>query len=160
MGCDFYVNIGPVVVINNPPRDTIERHVSCCNDKCKQFHKYGVGKFCPDCGSPIQDWLKPVFKPLDIDFYTLLKQNLMETDHERQDACTVILKPNRNSREVGHAQYNLKQQPFEHFPKVDEMVSSVEKFKELFQDELNILKETFGVENVDVRYGTIGTISC
>ena len=160
MGCDFYVNIGPVVVINNPPVDTKERHVSCCNDKCVKFHKYGTGKFCPECGSPITEWFEPVTRPLKIDFYTLLAQHLMPSDHERYDTSTVILIPNRNCREVGFARYDLKQQPFEHFPKAEEMAASVEKFKELFAGELNKLNEVFGASNIEVRYGTIGTISC
>jgi len=57
---------------------------------------------------------------------------------------------------IGH----WKQQPFEHFPKAEEMAASVEKFKELFAGELNKLNEVFGASNIEVRYGTIGTISC
>ena len=160
MGCDYYVNVGPVVVINNPPVDTTEKHLSCCNDKCVKFHKYGSGKFCPDCGSPIQEWIKPVNKPLEVDLYELLKESLTPADDEASGESTIILIANKQSEKVGFNQFNLKYEPFEIFPKIEEINGNIEKFKQVFEIELNKLKEIFGAGNVEVRYGTIGTISC
>jgi len=160
MGCDFYVKVGPVVVIHNPPIDTTEKHKSCCNDKCKQFHKYGVGKFCPDCGSPIEEWSKSVFKSLDIDFIELLKETLTPADYEHSDAVEVILVPNKRSKEVGFQSFNLEGPPVTVFPKLDEITGNIEKFKTIFAGELTKLKTIFGESNVEVRYGTIGVVSC
>ena len=163
MGCDFYVNVGPVVVINNPPVDTTEKHISCCNKKCGKYHKYGSGKFCPDCGSPIQEWIKPVNKPLEIDFYELLKEVLVPTDYMQHSGTSqIILIANKDTQaeEVGFKHFNLKYEPFEFFPKIEEVNGNIEKFKQVFENELNKLKEIFGTNNVEVRYGTIGTISC
>lgn len=161
MGCDYLVNVGPVVVINNPPVDTTEKHISCCNDKCVQFHKYGSGKFCPDCGSPIQEWIKPVNKPLEVDLYELLKEVLIPSDYMQHSSTPkIILIANKQSEEVGFKHFNLKYEPFEFFPKIEEINGNIEKFKQVFQSELNALKNIFGAENVEVRYGTIGTINC
>ncbi len=162
MGCDFYVNVGPVVVINNPPVGTTETHVSCCNDKCMRFHKYGTGKFCPDCGSPIREWTETVVKPLDIDFYELFKEKetLVPACPEQQATATIILIPNKKSKEVGFEHFDLSYQPFEVFPKIEEIAGNIEKFKRVFETELNKLKEIFGGNNVEVRYGTVGTIDC
>jgi len=165
MGTDYCVNVGPVIVINNPPRDTNERHVSCCNDKCVKFHRYSSGeKFCPECGSRIAEWFETVTKPLDVDFYELFKdERLVPSDfHSSSSSSTVILIANKekDTKAANFQHFHLNYDgPFEVFPKIEEIGSNIEKFKQIFDSDLNKLKEIFGADNVEVRYGTVGTIS-
>ncbi len=163
MGTDYCVNTGPVVVIKNPPQPTNETHYSCCNPQCEKFHKYASqsDKFCHDCGSRLADWIEPVIKPLKVDFYQLLEEVLVPANYQNSDAVEIVLISNKNdkSKEVGFYHFNLKYNQFSVFPKIEDITGNIEKFKTIFARELTILKGIFGEANVEVRYGTVGTIS-
>lgn len=162
MGCDFYVNVGPVVVIKNPPVATTETHNCCCNDNCKKFHQTSYDKFCTECGAKITEWVESVTKPLHIDFYELFKERLIPDSSQNSADKVIILIPNKTDdcKAVNFQHFNLKYEPFLVFPNIEEIGSYVKKFEEVFEKELNKLKEIFGETNVSVRYGTVGTISC
>jgi len=168
MGVDYIVTVGPVVVIKNPPVNTTETHQCCCNSECKQYHRTSYKKFCEECGHQIAEWVEPVVKPLHVDFYEVLKEKLVPNNHEEQRGENVILVANTwndkeevKAKDFGFYRHNLKYDGgFEIFPKPEDIAVFVKKFEEVFQNELTILKGIFGESNVNVRYGTLGTLSC
>lgn len=160
MGCDYSVNVGPVVHIKNPPVETTIKHKGCCNNKCKKFHLTSYYKFCPDCGATVQEWAEPATKSLDINFYELFGDDdkLVPANHELSDAATIVLVSNK--RVKGFEHFDFDDGDFEVFPKIEEITEYIENFKKVFANEILKLKEIFGESNVEVRYGTVGTISC
>src|SRR4051812_45658283 len=113
MGCDFNVNVGPVVFIKNPPVNTTETHECCCNVKCGKYHKTAYDKFCTNCGSKITEWVEPVVKPLNVDYYELFKETLVPADNEHSHEAEIILIPNKHAKAVGFQDFNLKYEPFQ-----------------------------------------------
>lgn len=161
MGCDFLVNIGPVIVVKNPPVNRTEPKKCCCNDSCQKFHQTSFSRFCEDCGTEITIWNEPIVAPKYVDFYELFKDTIIPANHERQREAEIILIANqRINPKLGFHHFNLKYEPFKVFPKIDEINGYIENFKQTFMVELAKLKEIFGETNVSVVYGTIGDISC
>jgi len=158
MGNDYIVHVGPVIVINNLPAEIVEKHNSCCNDKCKKFHKYGSGKFCDECGSPIAEWSTRVMGTRSIDLYELIGESITYADSEHQNTSKIVLVANLDIGNAGYFSFNLKYEPFDVFPKIEEVTDNIEKFKSIFKKELDKLKEIYGESNVEVKYGVVGTI--
>lgn len=168
MGTDYIVNVGPVAIVKNSPRDATDIHRVCCNDQCRLYH-HSVPrdtKFCNECGHQISEWHQAVKRPLRVDFYEVLNDKLRLADYADSEKETFILIPNdctaeleALTKQVGFQRFNLKYgEECQIFPTPEEMHGYVETFKGVFDAELKILKDIFGSDNVTVRYGTVGVI--
>ncbi len=171
MSVDYSVHMGPFIKCKADQMITRERDIIACgNKKCQDFQGriqiYDAKKnFCPSCGSPLENQVVE-YEDDKIEANELqegiLKNALYETSGD-------IFGEHDNDQHIWVA--NKKREGFRTFggdPRHDEMYLEIQEldtekelegFKRAFESEIQILKNEYGPDNVEVVWGIFNTAS-
>ncbi len=155
MSIDYSVHVGPYIVVHNPPVETTEEYHSCPTKGCPNHKRHMSEKFCPACGSGIRVVQFPTKAPKDFDVYKEFDSRLCEAfcdggPEDLKDAMVFL------SDEKGH---DVVFDPTNELVDIDlravNMPESLDRFQEAFAKEIQRLKEVFGEQAVELRWGVI-----
>lgn len=153
MGYSEYTYLGPYMVINKKKIVIEDINYTCPNTECKRFNTVLKANFCPECGSTKkekktnkeekQGFTYNLIEELRIDENLFFNPEYVDEEEENQS----IVLPN-NYRGV---KWNEKTKSISNIRPTLEL----ELFEKLYNPELIILREYFGKENVELKWGLI-----
>ena len=157
MSVDYKCYVGPYIKVFNPEKDSTEEYHSCPNKKCDKHKKQLSDKFCPSCGTKITLVTFPCKSKIDFDIYKEFKKEpisevMCESKPKELENYDFYIS---NSTKSPGININVV---YEHFIKdFNEtiIVSEVQQFEIQLSKEINRLKEVFGNENVQIKWGVM-----
>ena len=144
MSYSYYFNIGPYVYVKNPTeirKHTVE-HEGCSD------HGSHQNKFCGECGKPKEKY------EFEEECKKSLFQVLCDLDIEEFHCISIdpnILLPN----------FRMENQMCIHLGDdfgsydIPDKEKAIEELKEKFSSAINKLKEYFGEENIELKFGVV-----
>jgi hypothetical protein len=156
MSVDYTTYVGPYIQVHNPKRATTEEYHTCSNKSCRNHKAKMCEKFCAECGSAIKLVSFPCEASLDFDVYNEFEDKLAEalTEYKPKDL-----------EDFHFFIGNKKGSPGISFdPKTDCYVRelpqlNIEKetgvFSTMFKKEIARLKEFFGADAVQIKWGVL-----
>lgn len=154
---------GPHIVCKTH-KVSVEKTIrTCSNSTCSQYELeiYGNVKFCDQCGSPVQNRLVNYFED-NIDSFEV-RMNLDEALSEVPgDDFSSWMKKNDvhiwiSNRHIPNVrEFSFDDDGVRYVPITAELIADeLEKFSVFFEKEIFILKEEYGAENVELKWGLI-----
>lgn len=154
MGASYYVYVGPYIQAYNPEKMGSEEYYGCA--RCKQAMST---KYCPICGSTVILLTRPNQQRITFDTYKETDDRLSSfSDYsvpsDRKNFT--LFEPNKGK--FGHRFSGWESQIVD---LVDATIKTeLERFLQFFDKDIKRLKEVFGNDAVDVKWGIIGYASC
>ncbi len=154
MSIDYSAHIGPYIKVYNPKKASTTELTLCCNKNCSQHNKEVDSKFCPECGSLIKTSKLPCRESIDFNVYDEFNERLHEMcPEEKPHKCDDYLYFAANDSK----KFGVNIDPT-YCNEVKISTESGEEFMEFFdvyQKEIDRLKEIFGKDNVQIKYGVV-----
>ena len=157
--------LGPHVCCKVEKVPSTRQIQSCSNDSCELAKRetYGVKKFCDNCGSPIaQRDLSTIVDSVDAHHVRmdLLSETLYDVPGDSfwqwmQDNNTHIWMANRHIPDARKFYFDTRED-IQYIPfALGAMQMEIIQFCDFYEKELVILRQEYGEENVEVRWGLI-----
>jgi len=158
MSIDYKCYVGPYVKVYSPDSPSTKEIETCPNPSCSKHQKYmGHQKCCDECGTKIVTVKLPTMAPLSFDVFT-------ETDATMAELMTET-KP-KGLKDFRLFVGNRCGPPGLHFnPHCDTyavetngpaIISQMQQLETMYMSEIAHLKEVFGKENVQIKWGVVG----
>lgn len=160
MSVDYTSYVGPYIQVHNPKKPSTEEFHTCPNKKCRN-HGVSIGnKFCEICGTEIKLVAFPCEKPVDFDIYQEFDDRVCHAfsewkPKEYQDYLFVI--GNRKGS-PGRSFDPIQDSYIEDLTKLN-TAEELLAFMKMFSKEITRLKEVFGNDAVQVKWGVLGWAS-
>lgn len=158
MGVSYYVKLGPYIEVKNPPKSSFTEYFGCPNKKCRHYNKAFTCKFCTDCGTAIELVKVPDSKPTEFDTWKETNDRLSKAFSEYlPDGLKDILILMPNKKGLGH-----------HFSAYDSalvplnetiVLSETKRFESEYAKDIARVREVFGENAVQIKWGVIAYAS-
>lgn len=159
MGSSIRVHVGAYLECRNEMYSS-SIFVSCCtNRECRQYHKYSSGNFCPDCGSNIGTYEKPVKKSKvpTWDFIESIEESLFNP-MTREDSSGRIDIYISNRHHPGDPKRKIIDGDTEDTVEsisAENIKSEVDHFCQVHGKDIEEAKRLYGEESVSIRWGYV-----
>jgi len=169
MGIDYTTYMGPYARCKTSKVPATEKISTCSNEQCKE-HPTKIWdkkkKFCEGCGSPIQERDIPI-QVDNVNAYELrmsIKESLYDVPGDswrfwmRENNTHVWL---ANQRVSGARGFSFDPEGnIQFIPVTPElMAAEIKLFIEHYTKELDVLRQAYGEDNVEIQWGLIHYIS-
>lgn len=156
MGVDYNTFIGPFVEVHNPPIPAKETVRTCSNDKCYQHKRYQLGKYCSNCGTEVRDItfdsLAPIFVNQNEEFEDALVRIQREYKPENRKDYDIWIDNHNGSP---GARYDSHDSIYVESVTHERIVKEVNELLKRRDRQINRLKEIFGEDAVQVKWGVV-----
>jgi hypothetical protein len=156
MGVDYTAYVGPYIQVHNPPRPSFEEYHTCTTANCSNQNKPMSSKFCPVCGGAVTLQSRPCQSPVQLDVFSEFNERLCEalSEYKPKDSKNEIFLIG-NKQGIPGRSFD----PIETCSAVDMTGFNITQETMLFRDmltaELARLKEIFGEDAVQVKWGIL-----
>ncbi len=166
MGVDYSTFLGPYVECKVSQTTTKKRtplmRRTCPNPECGQYLRVFAekNKFCPACGNKVAE--VTVDKPADsvnphelqqqIDERLVFPPNGALSDYMKKNGTHLWLPNQKFSDRKCH--YDHKEETVEEIA-LERIMNDFEDFHGVFQNDLNVLAEAYGQDNILIKWGLI-----
>lgn len=159
MGVSYGYYLGPYARCNNPQVEKKVQRRTCSNDSCKNSQNHHDSKkFCSDCGSAyakrevLETWPR-----VDLDCVEDLDEDLFEAcgNYGGIEEDVDHWLPNKTMKGITRETHFGRDDLDEIVVKPEMIESEIQSFMTTFIKALKIIREKYGEDNVEIRWGLV-----